>query len=74
MFLGPEIRSLQGLLGIALEDTNRTLVLEGVLAATHLGWLLESLKPQLEKLETAYPDAEIRAAATAALKRLENSR
>ena len=63
-----------GLLGIAFEDTNRTLVLEGVLAATRLGWLPESLKPQLEKLETAYPDAEIRAAATAALKRMENSR
>jgi HEAT repeat protein len=65
---------LVGLLRIALEDTNRTLVLEGVLAATRLGWVPESLKPQLEKLETAYPDAEIRAAATAALKRLENSR
>lgn len=65
---------LVGLLGIAFEDMNRTLVLEGVLAATRLGWLPESLKPQLEKLETAYPDVEIRAAATAALKRLENSR
>jgi HEAT repeat protein len=65
---------LVGLLGFALEDTNRTLVLEGLLAATRLGWVPESLKPQLEKLETAYPDTEIRAAATAALKRLENSR
>jgi len=65
---------LVGLLGIALEDTNRTLVLEGVLAAARLGWLPEWLKPQLEKLETAYPDDEIRAAATAAMKRLENLR
>jgi HEAT repeat protein len=65
---------LVGLLGIALEDTNRTLVLEGILAATRLGWVPESLKPQLEKLEMAYPDAEIRAAASTAVKGLDNSR
>jgi HEAT repeat protein len=65
---------LVGLLGIALEDTNRTVLLEGILAAAKLGWVPESLELRLHGLSEMHSDPDIRRAAAEALQRVQNSR